>query len=463
MAKLIRRAKRRNRPLAWHIGRWTLIGLGGLTLLYLALVVRFHTSSPKVEIDYAAPYLRAVQAVPADQRAWPIYERALADLAKAPVPLGDDDVPFPVSAAARSGDVPPAVAKYLRAIGPVLDDVAAASHLPAFGGGPFAVEPTASEPLEIRRLVSSDFFKMQAWVDPLLADAALAADEGDGNRALRRLLTLLRLARQVNATPGDSLSGVSRWHTMQAARATARLLHDHPELSSDDQLRDLAHELSVPVALPDAAVAFDAARDALQRMYAGNGRMSAEGFDRLRWQYQGDPRRNLFVGQESPLLPLLQPLAAAAFPSRAWAEAELDRLQTEAAADLAAPLWRVPIMRLEAEWEQHHGPSRASWLYYPLLELSFERHETHRANLHLRVAATAVALELHRRRTGDYPDELAALVPTLLPRVPVNPLTGEPLGYRRKGESFELFVDDSRTIMFRTDDGPHVLYPPSTE
>lgn len=50
-----------------------------------------------------------------------------------------------------------------------------------------------------------------------------------------------------------------------------------------------------------------------------------------------------------------------------------------------------------------------------------------------RLAVTAIALERYRLRHGRPPDDLAALVPELLDAVPIDLMSGKPLGYRLTG------------------------------
>jgi len=50
-----------------------------------------------------------------------------------------------------------------------------------------------------------------------------------------------------------------------------------------------------------------------------------------------------------------------------------------------------------------------------------------------------LALRLYRADRGDWPAELADLVPAYLPGVPVDTLVGRPLIYRRTGGEFLLY------------------------
>jgi hypothetical protein len=51
-----------------------------------------------------------------------------------------------------------------------------------------------------------------------------------------------------------------------------------------------------------------------------------------------------------------------------------------------------------------------------------------------KLCVTAIALKRYQLRHGNYPDDLAALVPEILTSVPRDPVDGKPLRYRRDGE-----------------------------
>lgn len=74
-----------------------------------------------------------------------------------------------------------------------------------------------------------------------------------------------------------------------------------------------------------------------------------------------------------------------------------------------------------------------------------------------RMLVTAIALERHRLRHGSYPVTLAALVPALLPAMPVDFLDAKPLRYRRDPDgTFFLWSVGENGL----DDGGPVLPPP---
>jgi len=69
-AQLIRRAKRRQRPLAWHVARvcgWVLVAL---IVFYLGLFGVLLVGKPSIDVDYMAKLNARAAAVPEGQRAW---------------------------------------------------------------------------------------------------------------------------------------------------------------------------------------------------------------------------------------------------------------------------------------------------------------------------------------------------------------------------------------------------------
>jgi hypothetical protein len=62
----------------------------------------------------------------------------------------------------------------------------------------------------------------------------------------------------------------------------------------------------------------------------------------------------------------------------------------------------------------------------------------------LGVTEIGVALRRYRLDRGSYPDELSAVVPEYLTRVPIDPVTGRPPAYARSGAGFTLKAEPIR-------------------
>jgi hypothetical protein len=74
--------------------------------------------------------------------------------------------------------------------------------------------------------------------------------------------------------------------------------------------------------------------------------------------------------------------------------------------------------------------------FLPGLERAVESGDTH--NSVLGVTEIGVALRRYRLDRGSYPDELSALLAAYLTRLPIDPVTGRPPAYARRGAGFTL-------------------------
>src|SRR6185436_7501466 len=83
-AKLIRRAKRRNRSWPWQVCRAFGLSMGALLILYFGYAIYFLTGRPSPRINYIANINREIERVPVEDRAWPLYRRALIAMRQIP-------------------------------------------------------------------------------------------------------------------------------------------------------------------------------------------------------------------------------------------------------------------------------------------------------------------------------------------------------------------------------------------
>jgi len=72
----------------------------------------------------------------------------------------------------------------------------------------------------------------------------------------------------------------------------------------------------------------------------------------------------------------------------------------------------------------------------------------------LPAARAGLGCKIYKNQTGRYPANLAALVPGILPEVPVDPFTGKPLIYRLEGAGFIVYSLGSN----EKDDGGRMTY-----
>jgi hypothetical protein len=90
--------------------------------------------------------------------------------------------------------------------------------------------------------------------------------------------------------------------------------------------------------------------------------------------------------------------------------------------------------------------------FLPAITAVFDAQDRNQTKLVLvRVAA---ALAVHRARSGTYASKLDELAPTVLPILPIDPYSGKPLIYRRRGDGYVLYsvfkngVDDGGSDAF---------------
>ncbi len=89
-ARLIRRAKRRNRPLPWRAMIYTRNGLAAMlavmVIIYIGLAARYFTGRATISRDYLAELNQPALSMPESDRAWPLYRDGMFLLP--PVPPG---------------------------------------------------------------------------------------------------------------------------------------------------------------------------------------------------------------------------------------------------------------------------------------------------------------------------------------------------------------------------------------
>jgi hypothetical protein len=238
---------------------------------------------------------------------------------------------------------------------------------------------------------------------------------------------------------GDAIQEKAR-HTIQD------IFTANSKLLSDDQLRDLAHQIAA--AQIDWRRGFQGERncfyDSMQRVYTDNG--------------NGDGRLALQVSKDQNLFQLIEsvstggpanssmfanagiaffalPAANMAIAGRKEMTAEYDRVSDRALARLGEPYWtwkNEPSLDQEVK-DLTDGPiGRFHYFFVLLLTPSNDTFLN-------RVVASdgnrdgvfiGLALELYHREHGKWPESLGELAPKYLPTLPADPITGKPLHYK---------------------------------
>jgi hypothetical protein len=428
-AMLIRRAKRRNRPLAWHGLRITALSVAVLFAVYCGYAVYFLSGRPSPRVNYVAAINERVEKTPVENRAWPLYRRALRELGRQK-PLQSAS-PFNAKGwgtasqlvtdhreqmeLIREGAGKPTFG-FLLVFDPDENDPWPESKAPL--NDPEAGEDLATAPLP-------SLLGLRNLAELLSADAALARQAHDGKRLLRDIHSILGLSRQVGES-GPLLCGLVSLSIYETALDQIEVtLRDEPSLVAPKDWLALAHRLAAPkvagdlITLETERMAFE---DMLQRSFtddgAGDGRLTAVGARRL---FHGDRGNGKWMGN------VLDPGAAFLMASRKDLKNQYSRIVDRAEANLRLPLRNT-------DWHIREKENAKSWRYMPVWLNTPE---------YLRVQAGAeqalgrrdgvvvgIALEVFRREHGNYPENLKILVPQLLPEIPADRISGEPVRYR---------------------------------
>jgi hypothetical protein len=469
-AQLIRRAKRRGRPLLWHAWRFGWMSAAALLLVYLAAGLWMAAGRPSITTDYLAVINKSAAAVPADQRAWPLYRDALLDIGVSLIPQSSLNLPVYEAIGKAEDESPKDLEKLLTEHAGSIAKLREAAKRPSLGFvaansyvnftekdralfrvklEPEQIEAAKHETLKNRWLMSTlvpHLALLRSSALLLSWDARRAASAGDGNTALTDVTAMFAVSRHCEEIPFLICMLVGEAIQQRALATIRETMSQHPALWNDGQLRDLAHQMAASKidwerGMEGERIGF---YDSLQRVYTDDG----HGDGRLALQVTKD--QNLFqllnsvttnaTHSESmlanPGIALLTlPAANIAVAGRKEMTDVYERLQGRALARLNAPYWTWaggPSLDEEMKSLKTGLVGRFRYLFVLLMTPSYDRFLN-------RVAASegnrdgvyiGLALELYHRQHGKWPASLDEMSPQMLPKVPIDPINGKPLHYK---------------------------------
>jgi hypothetical protein len=206
-------------------------------------------SEPVITRNYLAELNAAVEATPDNQRSWSIYRRVLIDLA--------EEKPADWNTKrndCESGLVKPHVAEHIRRRESSLAEVRSAAELPSLGCALVAelsredrrllarhsdqaareraehapIPPADDNPsLFLVHILAGELLELQTY---LLADALLAARDGDGGRMTDDLVAVGKLADQLHEIPLQLHDMISNTVYLEFLGVWGRLMESHPQL-----------------------------------------------------------------------------------------------------------------------------------------------------------------------------------------------------------------------------------------
>ncbi len=477
-ARLIRKAKLRNRSMWWQclriVTRLLLVVLTLSLVSYSILAARFYLGRPQLAHNYWHE-INAARQVPEAQRAWPLYREAVIKLGQTGIepdwldggPVGKNwnRAIATLEQQRESIELCRQAAKKPR-LGYFWGDPADRAAAQAAQADWFINSTSASVADDNESLISALLFGTQAMrglARLLLADARRAAIAGDGATVVADLDAMISMSQQIYEPKSSLVEQLVSFAIFGFTLETAgRILTDSPAVLTDEQLRELAHRIA---AYHDGAVHVDFGAeqmtfdDLLQRAYTddgqGNGRMTPAGLVDLA-QYGADdmalfraPKNNLAGTFAAHLFdPGLSALVGSRQENRELYQSLID----EGIRLHQGPPWLWDRQAIVAYLNRistiaQHPTQRMRYmlvlLMSPAVDAVFNAAE--RTAQTRDAAEVAIALVLWHRRHGDWPTSLAQLTPDLLPTVPPDRVDGQPLRYVvRDGKPVVYSLGDDR-------------------
>lgn len=449
-ARLIRRAKIRNRPAAWRATRVVVRSLlacfGLLFVVYIGLTIRLHTGSPKLSRNYLAELNAPALAVPEEDRAWPLYREAFlkTDLVPKYERLNPHDENWPELVAYAERHAEAIQLYHAAARKPHLGRVhGVVNDLEPDGAKGNSATSVEENPMFIKVLLPElSHFRKAAKL--LTIDAQVAAAASDAARACQDVETICGIVEHVSETPFVISDLVSLAIISLNVDTINVILLDQPSLFSDQQLARLSHRLGGIGGGGPLRVSFAAERwffeDMIQRLYTndgqGNGHLTAESPEMLASLYGcEDPSFGALIGGSGGSL-LGRPLLGALVAGRREMLRRYDELMSATEAEALVPMWQRAGSAVDLEIDRlcNRASALEKLRYLPVAivmpALSRASMLAERATQERDAALVVLACELYRRHNSDWPASLGDLTPRYLPAVPVDRFDGQPLRYR---------------------------------
>jgi hypothetical protein len=453
-ARLIRRAKIRNRSWLWHARRFVQRVIGVLILCYIGVGVYYYSGRPTQRVDFVAVLNDRLPKVAEEERAWPFYRDALLS-----IPGGPENYPE-----ARPGEEQwPDMAKWLREHRELVAKLRTATTKPALGL-PYSLDYGPQDQQLLGRALANarrngwgpEQIKASAAIYALphtiallevskilSADALLAAQEGDTKRAQANLFALLDLGQQIRHRDFLITDLIAVGFTLSGIYQTGTILAESPELFDDEFLVAYAHRLAA-FQVPADLVRLRGERllyeQMLQNVYTDDG--------------NGDGRITPFLSDHVDLSPtgsdstddaesaakLQRAVSFAAAPTSLFSMPSRKQMLERYDASLAsveAAMRRPYRERREALRTTLDQKANAASPASAMSDIPFSMIDrtivtAERILAQADATVVALALERWRREHGRYPERLDALVPDHLPTVPADRVDGAPLRYLLK-------------------------------
>lgn len=478
-ARLIRRARLRNRPIVWRAWRRTWQAAATLSAVVLVLwgvvTVRFMVAQPTVKFDLIQEVDDLSRSIPKQDRAWPLYLQGLSKLTP------DDQAEL--YKLNRMGLVEgpgsknwPEVKAFLANHVDSIESFCQASNRPKLGfinrpessdfqenrewNKPYELNPPGLSGLEIRLPQTQD---LGAFVAPLLTGAIhLAAEEGDADRCLQLLLARLNVASHYRQTAPFIICQVgANGLAGSAAELAGKITIEYPNLFDNKQLAILFQKVKeTPIKPLDFQPFERCLYDFLQKAYTddgdGNGRFTLRGYQILQSVSEGSSENKARLQKIFPAL-VIENRSAEGMTNSAQFLLLAGPLATRIAdrKEMQKEMLYLHELLWKARTTLNSDDSSAETAYFteyqrlmdsPTLRLKYLPififmpgklaasywTNTDKNRVQRDAALILIAAERYRRQHGQFPETAAELVPEFLSAVPVDPYTNKSLQYSIK-------------------------------
>ena len=447
-ARLIRRAKRRGRSLVWHAWSVGFRITAVVAVVYAILFFRLWLGRPTVAVNYLTQLNEPILQLPQNDRAWPLWRQAIIASADG---MKDNKLDFSQDITSTSlapdQESPPwsQTVKWLDDHASAVELARAAGRKAAMGfilgpGGSaddpqifFHTRPYKQQGEPLINMLLPHLMYLRYMANVLSLDAQRAAEKGNGAIVESDLMSMLGLAGQLRTSDGTVISQLVSLAIRQQMWMRLQFIFNEPSALKDDQLIRLAHSLSIPTVAADL-VTFNGERvfiaDVMQRLYTDDG----HGDGHLVLHNSLAPLLIDQLGETTWRMFMLASTVPTLTASRAQVMTAYNRFMDQQEANLHLPIREIDVHEIDSQiqkWKQ----SPVDRIRYAILiqlmpsflqaQTACERYLGERDG-----AMVGIALELYHRRHGKYPLTLSELVPGLLPQIPADRITGDPVKYR---------------------------------
>lgn len=513
-ATLIRRSKKRNRPIMMKTMRGLGIGTGALTAAYLVVLSYFHLGKPNPHVDFLADFNGDIVNVAEEEKAWPIYRPMWTkygfseggDCNFMELFVSDDrgdrttrlirpeDSGWPEAVATlhrysellenfRIGARLPSLGLTLQTDATNYNDDDFAALFPgqnrkSFSTSVFPDQPNGNEAVEKLMegsligilLPHAQSFRKAARA--FYVDTRLAVVENDAARVVENIETVFGLANQ--AAEGNCLvCGLVGFAVGSIGfDQLEEVLTTNPDFFSEEQLERLQ---GVVERMPIRAwVNYEGERasikDMIQRSYTddgnGDGRMTSDGLKLMYFASQWTSN----IGDQSSLgddlykaaRPVIAPASLFLCASRKQVTEKLDELIDQCIADTQIPFWLSKELEIDEFLKENT-------MRYQVLATMFPAHQQIRNAMDRTIGRqegvlTALAIHRFKNRYGEWPTDYDQIAPEFITEFPIDQVDGSLLKFNYNDDELRVYsigrdYDDDGGIDHADDNGHGQVKP----